>query len=135
MSCHFIHLHVPVFFFSSERLYIYSSTILPPHLCRCGEAGAGQSGELAALASPGLALSLRDRGRAHGLEADGVGGVGGKAGHGVEGGGGVVAVGDTGYSINTPDIVLPVGDQLRELRGRGLELANSDPEKKDICKG
>ena len=83
---------------------------MPPHLCRCGEAGAGQSGELAALATSGLAPGLRDRGRAHGLEADGVGGVGGQAGHGVEGGGGVVAVGDTGYSINTPDIVLPVGD-------------------------
>ena len=77
------------------------------HLCDCGEAG-GQGGELPALAASGLGLRLED----DGLQADGVGGGGGEAGHGVVRGAGVVTV----------------RHQLRELGGRGLELADSYPE-------
>ena len=77
------------------------------HLCDCGEAG-GQGGELSALAASGLGLRLED----DGLQADGVGGGGGEAGHGVVRGAGVVTV----------------RHQLRELGGRGLEPADSYPE-------
>ena len=75
-------------------------------LSDCGEAG-GQSGELSALAASGLGLRLED----DWLQAHGVGGGGGEAGHGVVRGAGVVTV----------------RHQLRELWSRGLELAHSDP--------